>query len=121
MLPPPPFAGMTPFEAYFGRNPDVSYFCVFGCDAYTHVPKVQRGKSDENSNKLVLIGYNAVSTGYRLFDPNTESISVSRDVIFYESSHAKGVEISLDLIGTLLIVSLLLHPFPSLMTLMMLL
>ena len=33
-------AGITPFEAYFGCKPDVSYFWVFGCDAYVHIPKV---------------------------------------------------------------------------------
>ena len=32
-------AGITPFGAYFGCNPDVSYFWVFGCDAYVHIPK----------------------------------------------------------------------------------
>ena len=31
--------GITPFEAYFGCKLDVSYFCVFGCDAYAHIPK----------------------------------------------------------------------------------
>ena len=32
-------ARITPFEAYFAHKPDVSYFCVFGCDAYAHIPK----------------------------------------------------------------------------------
>ena len=92
------FAGMTPFEAYFGSKPDVSYFCVFGCDAYAHIPKVQRGKFDEKSKKLMFIGYNLVSTGYRLFDPDTETINVSRDVVFDEASYSylEGVDSSLD-------------------------
>ena len=28
--------GKTPYKAFFGKKPDVSYFHVFGCDAYTH-------------------------------------------------------------------------------------
>ena len=55
-------AGITPFEAYFARKPDVSYFRVFGCDAYAHIPKAQREKFDEKSKKMMFVGYNAVST-----------------------------------------------------------
>ena len=32
-------AGSTPFESYFAHKPNVSYFCVFRCDAYAHIPK----------------------------------------------------------------------------------
>ena len=42
-------AGMTPFEAYFESNPDVSCFCVFGCDAYAHIPKLKGGSLIQRS------------------------------------------------------------------------
>ena len=35
---------MTPYEAWTGKKPKVSYLRVFGCDAYAHVPKDERGK-----------------------------------------------------------------------------
>ena len=57
-------ARITPFEVYFGHKPDVSYFWVFGCDAYVHITKVERGKFDEKSKKMIFVGYNFVSTGY---------------------------------------------------------
>ena len=30
--------GKTPFEAWFGRRPNLSHLRRFGCDAYLHVP-----------------------------------------------------------------------------------
>ena len=92
-------AGITPFEAYFGRKPDVSYFWVFGCDAYVHIPKVQRGKFDEKSKKVIFVGYNAVSTGYRLYDSDFDAIIVGRDVVFDELSSLEGADSSLDMLG----------------------
>ena len=91
--------GITPFEAYFARKPDVSYFRVFGCDAYAHIPKAQHGKFDEKSKKMMFVGYNAVSTGYRLYDSDRDVISVSRDVIFDELSSSEGADSSLDMLG----------------------
>ena len=76
--------GMTPYQAYYGSKPDVSHFRVFGCDAYVHIPKTDRGKLDPKSQKLLFVGYNPVSTGYRLYDPRRLVISLSRDVIFDE-------------------------------------
>ena len=39
MSPTSSLAGIIPFEAYFAHKLDVSYFCVFGCDAYAHISK----------------------------------------------------------------------------------
>ena len=46
----------TPFEVYFSQKPDVSYFKVFGCDAYVHVPKGQRMKLDPSQRNTLLWG-----------------------------------------------------------------
>ena len=48
---------------------------------------------------MMFVGYNAVSTGYRLYDSDKDVISVSRDVIFDELSSSKGVDSSLDMLG----------------------
>ena len=32
-------AGMTPHEAWAKEKPQVGHLRVFGCDAYTHIPK----------------------------------------------------------------------------------
>ena len=34
--------GITPCEAWTGKKPDVAHMCVFGCEAYAHIPKDER-------------------------------------------------------------------------------
>ncbi|MCO5608558.1 hypothetical protein L7F22_062769 [Adiantum nelumboides] len=76
---------MTPFQAYYGRKPTVSHFRVFGCSAFVHIPKEKRQKLDFKSKKLLFLGYLAESDAYRLYDPDTRTTTVSRDVVFDES------------------------------------
>ncbi|MCO5613533.1 hypothetical protein L7F22_067810 [Adiantum nelumboides] len=76
---------MTPFQAYYRRKPTVSYFRVFGCSAFVHIPKEKRQKLDFKSRKLLFLGYSAESDAYRLYDPDTKTTTVSRDVVFDES------------------------------------
>ena len=65
----------------------MSYFRVFGCDAYVHVPKNQREKLDERSKGHIFVGYNLISMGYRLYDLDLDDIIVNCDVIFDEISN----------------------------------
>ncbi|MCO5554758.1 hypothetical protein L7F22_008292 [Adiantum nelumboides] len=76
---------MTPFQTYYGRKPTVSHFRVFGCSAFVHIPKEKRQKLDFKSRKLLFLGYSAESDAYRLYDPDTRTTTVSRDVVFDES------------------------------------
>ena len=73
---------------YFGKKRDVSHFRVFGCDAHVHVAKKQRGKLD--SQWMIFVGYNTVSKGYRLYDPERQEVVVSLDVVFDEQVATKG-------------------------------
>ena len=77
--------GMTPHEAWYGYKPKVSHLRVFGCDAYTHIPKDERAKFDSKSRKCILLGYGQQTKGYRLFDPVKRKVIYSRDVHFNEA------------------------------------
>ena len=57
---------------------------VFGCDAYAHIPKDERGKYDSKARKCILVGYSSESKGYRLYNPEQRKLIVSRDVKFNE-------------------------------------
>lgn len=70
-----------------GVKPNVEHFRVFGCVCHVHVPAVKRTKLDEKSHKCVLLGLSNESKGYRLYDPVTKKIIVSRDVKFEENEH----------------------------------
>ncbi|MCO5566420.1 hypothetical protein L7F22_020097 [Adiantum nelumboides] len=75
---------ITPYEAWYDRKPSVSYLLVFGCLAYDHIPQQLRGKLDDKVVKCLFVGYSSGSKGYRLYNPATNKIFESRDVIFAE-------------------------------------
>ncbi|BBN69279.1 multidrug resistance-associated protein 9 [Prunus dulcis] len=75
---------MTPFEAYTGRKPGIAHLKVFGCLCHVLIPSVLRHKLEENSHKCIFVGYGLCEKGYRLYDPKTRKIILSRDVYFDE-------------------------------------
>ncbi|GAU13002.1 hypothetical protein TSUD_173010 [Trifolium subterraneum] len=77
--------GVTPQEAWSNVKPSVSFFRVFGCVAYSHVPDAQRKKLDPKSIKCVHLGISEESKAYKLYDPSQQKIIISRDVVFDEN------------------------------------
>ncbi|CAL5408817.1 unnamed protein product [Camellia sinensis] len=71
---------MTPEEAWSGRQPSVAHLRIFGCIAYAHVPDEKRKKLDDKGVK----GISEQSKAYKLYNPITEKIVISRDVVFDE-------------------------------------
>ena len=76
--------GITSHQAWYGQKPRVDHLRVFGCTAFVHVPKNERGKLDSKTRKCILLGYGGVQKGYRVFDHITQKISYSRNVKFDE-------------------------------------
>lgn len=74
----------TPYEMWTGKKPNLSHIRIFGSEAMVHIPKEKRRKWDKKSNRMILVGYCETSKGYRLFDPKSSKILISRDVIFFE-------------------------------------
>ena len=79
-------SGMTPFEAWNGRKPNVNELRVFGCAAYSHIPKDERKKLNPKAKRCIFLGYGEVTKGFRLYDPITSRVIHSRDVVFDETS-----------------------------------
>ncbi|MCO5588517.1 hypothetical protein L7F22_042474 [Adiantum nelumboides] len=73
---------ITPYESWYDRKPSVSYLRVFGCLAYAHIPQQLRGKLDDKAVKCIFVGYSSGSKGCRLYNPATNKIFESHDVIF---------------------------------------
>ncbi|KAL0559650.1 hypothetical protein IC582_000013 [Cucumis melo] len=74
----------TPFEAWYGYKPSLKFLKVFGCLCFTHVPQSKRDKLDRRASPGVFIGYSSISKAYKIFQPQTGKIVVSRDVHFEE-------------------------------------
>ncbi|KAI5335964.1 hypothetical protein L3X38_026098 [Prunus dulcis] len=77
---------ITPFEAYSGRKPRIAHLKVFGSLCYVHVPTELRHKLDPKSTKGVFVGYATCEKGYRVFDPVSNKLFMSRDVTFDEEN-----------------------------------
>lgn len=78
--------GTTPFEIWMGKVPELSYLRIFGSEVFMHIPKQFRKKLNPKSKKMILVGYQGDSANYRLYDPVTKRISVTRDVVFNETT-----------------------------------
>uniref|UniRef100_A0A251TCA0 Putative copia protein n=1 Tax=Helianthus annuus TaxID=4232 RepID=A0A251TCA0_HELAN len=78
---------LTPQEAWSGKKPNVDHLRVFGCIAYVHIPKQNRSKLDDKTERAIFVGYSEHSKGYKLFNPITHKMIISRDVIFSENQH----------------------------------
>ncbi|KAE8721174.1 hypothetical protein F3Y22_tig00016637pilonHSYRG00095 [Hibiscus syriacus] len=76
----------TPQETWSGQKPTVSHLKVFGSVAYAHVPDQRRTKLEDKSKKYIFIGYDEKTKGYKLFDPISKKVMVSRDVRINEAS-----------------------------------
>jgi Integrase core domain len=74
---------MTPYEAWYKRKPNVQHFCVFGCVAHVKKVKSHITKLEDRSVQMVLFGYEG-SKAYRVYNPTTNKVHVTRDVVFEE-------------------------------------
>jgi hypothetical protein len=84
---------ITPEEAWSQIKPSVSYFKIFGCTVYVHIPDNKRTKLDDKSLKCVFLGVSGESKAYRLFDPLSKTIIISRDVRFEEEGSWTGTTV----------------------------
>ena len=74
----------TPEEAWSGFKPSVEYFKVFSCIGHVHIPDKHRQKLDDKSHRCVFLGLSQESKAYRMYDPVSTRIIMSRDVVFEE-------------------------------------
>jgi transposase InsO family protein len=76
---------MTPYEAFYGKRPQIQHLRVFGSAAYSRIPNARaNGKMTPRGRKLRFMGYELTRI-YRLWDPRTGQVSKSRDVEFNEN------------------------------------
>ena len=84
--------GRTPYEAWFGRKPDVSHFREFGCDVWVLDETQNLSKLLPKAQKMVFTGFIDGSKSIRFYDPKTRKIKVSCNVSFHENKAPSIVE-----------------------------
>ena len=74
----------TPYEAWHGKKPKVSHMKTFGCTSYVKATGPGLNKLYDRSSKMMFIGYESGTKGYRFYDLSAKKLVISRDVIFDE-------------------------------------
>lgn len=82
----------TPYECFKGKKPNVEHIMVFECVGYTKIETPHLRKLDDRSQALIHLGTEPGSKAYRLLDPTTHRIVLSRDVVFNEEQKWKCIE-----------------------------
>lgn len=75
----------TPHHLWKRVKPELGHLRIFGSNCFYTVPKSKVKKLDARSQKAIFMGYSTQSKGYKLWDPQTRRMIVSRDVTFRES------------------------------------
>ena len=93
MLPSRPLGLKIPQEIWTGSKPSYEKLRIFGCEAYTLIPKEDHCKLEPRSRKCVLLGYGLDGEiGYRLYDLENIEIIRSLDIVFNETAMYKMVK-----------------------------
>ena len=82
--------GKIPMEVYSGSTVDITHLKLFGSSVMVHKPKQRRQKWDKNSSKMIFVGYDDTTKGYRCLDLRTRQVIVSRNVVFHEQLENHG-------------------------------
>ena len=78
--------GKTPFEAWHGRKPNVSFLRTFGYVGHVKNTKPHLGKLEDRSMPMVLPVNEEGTKAYQIYDPKRGKVVISRDVVFDEMS-----------------------------------
>jgi hypothetical protein len=86
----------TSYELLTGKNPNVSYFRVFGSKCFI---LIKWGRNSTFSPKAVegfLLGYDSNRRAYRVFNKSTGLVEVSCDIVFDETNDSQVEQVHLD-------------------------
>jgi transposase InsO family protein len=86
----------TSYELLTGKNPNVSYFRVFGSKCFI---LIKRGRKSKFAPKFVegfLLGYDSNTRAYRVFNKSTGFVEVSCGIVFDETNGSQVEQVDLD-------------------------
>ncbi|KAL3635739.1 Pyruvate dehydrogenase complex component E2 1 [Castilleja foliolosa] len=75
----------TPYQIWTGKVPKLSYFKIWGCEAY--VKRNISTKLEPKSDKCFFVGYPKETKGYYFYNQSENKVFVARDGVFLEKEH----------------------------------
>jgi hypothetical protein len=76
----------TSYELLTGKNPNVSYFRVFGSKCFILIKRGRKSKFAPKAVEGFLLGYDSNTRAYRVFNKSTGLVEVSCDIVFDETN-----------------------------------
>lgn len=86
----------TPYELFHGKIANMTDLKIFGTNVMVHQPKQLRRKLDPNATKMVFVGYDGDTKGYRCINRANGKLHISRDVIFHESNPSSVINLQIN-------------------------
>jgi hypothetical protein len=86
----------TSYELLTGKNPNVSYFRVFGSKCFILVKRGRKSKFAPKVTEGFLLGYDSNTRAYRVFNKSAGLVEVSCDILFDETNGSQVEQVDLD-------------------------
>nr|GEW35625.1 hypothetical protein [Tanacetum cinerariifolium] len=83
-LPSKSLPDITPYEAWYGKKPNLEHLKTFGCIVFAKHTCGHLKKLDDRGKNMVYLGVEDGTKENRLYDPQERKLRVSRDVLFDE-------------------------------------
>ena len=88
--------GVTPYETLYKKKPSARHWSVFGCDAFYHLPKVQRDVFERKMEPCIYLGHDETQNCAIVLDCKDGKEVRTRDVEYREQSftHATALRLA---------------------------
>jgi hypothetical protein len=86
----------TSYELLTGKNPNVSYFRVFGSKCFILIKRARNSKFAPKVVEGFLLGYDSNTRAYRVFNKSTGLVEVSFDIVFDETNGSQVEQVDID-------------------------
>ncbi|KAJ3479322.1 hypothetical protein NLI96_g9143 [Meripilus lineatus] len=73
---------LTPFEAFWGKKPNLGNIQIFGSDCWVLTPDSKRSKLDPKSEKFPFMGLGESGAGWNYYNTRIRQVLTSRNVVF---------------------------------------